>query len=206
MSILLKPFQILWKFLRLCGRLMGFQQKPETMNGHAYEKFVAQYLKEQGFRQVIHTGSTGDFGVDIVTRKHGIYYAVQCKFYSGSVSGAAVQEAVAGMAFYHCDRAMVVTNSGLTKGAKQLAAANHVLVMEYVVPNQVTVGGIATPERIISIAVCAVLSVWLLPQIRMSGGATAWWIYGIAIMLCYLLPRLFLAVLGYLWRCAKGRR
>lgn len=206
MSILLKPFQALWAVFQLCGRLMGFQKKSEAMNGHTYEKFVAQYLKEQGFRQVLHTGRTGDFGVDIVTRKHGVYYAVQCKFYSGSVSGAAVQEAVAGMAFYHCDRAMVVTNSGLTKGAKQLAEANEVLVMEYVVPDQVTVAGIATTERIISIAVCAVLSVLLLPKIRMSGGATAWWIYGIVIMSCYLLPRLFLAVLDYLWRCVLGKK
>lgn len=156
-----------------CGHLMGMRRNTKVLDGAGYEVFVAKWLREQGFRQILHTGATGDFGVDLVAKKHGIYYAVQCKYYSSSVSGAAVQEAVAGMAYYHCDRAMVVTNSQLTRGARALAEANHVLVLEHVEPGKVTAAGIATPERIISVAVCTVLSVLLLPKIR-TASATGW--------------------------------
>lgn len=168
------------------------------MDGTAYEVFVAKYLKEQGFRQILHTGTTGDFGVDLVAKKHGVYYAVQCKYYSSSVSGAAVQEAVAGMAYYHCDRAMVVTNSNLTKGAKELAQVNGVQVLEQVQPNRITIGGIATPGRIISVAVCAVLSVLWLPQIH-TGSATPPRVYVLAVLLFYCVPRMALGLLCGLW-------
>ncbi len=198
-------FRMIGAIVKLCGRLMGFEGSAAVVDGKQYEVFVAKYLKEQGFRQIRHTGATGDFGVDIVAKKHGIRYAVQCKFYSSSVSGAAVQEAVAGMAYYHCDRAMVVTNSGLTRGAKKLAEVNEVLVLEYVEPGQVSVASVATPESIISIAVCAVLSVWLLPKIR-TGEATALWIYVIVVALCYLGPRLVLRLLRCLWQHVYERK
>jgi hypothetical protein len=45
------------------------------------------------------------------------------------VSLDAVQEAMAGMAVYGCDRAMVVTNSDYTKAAKTLANANKVILL-----------------------------------------------------------------------------
>lgn len=196
----------IWGVIKCCGRLMGGQQESGVVDGAAYEVFIAKYLREQGFRQVFHTGATGDFGVDIVAKKHGVYYAIQCKYYTGTVSGAAVQEAVAGMAYYHCDRAMVVTNSALTRGARALAEANQVLVLEHVEPGKLTAAGIATPERIISVAVCAVLSVLILPKIR-TASATGIGVYVLVVLLCYLAPRGTLGLLKRLWGyAAKGKR
>lgn len=194
----------LWALVKGCGYLMGMRRNTKVLDGAGYEVFVAKWLREQGFRQILHTGATGDFGVDLVARKHGIYYAVQCKYYSSSVSGAAVQEAVAGMAYYHCDRAMVVTNSQLTRGARALAEANHVLVLEHVEPGKVTAAGIATPERIISVAVCTVLSVLLLPKIR-TASATGWGVYVLGIILCYLIPRCILGLVEWFWNRALDR-
>lgn len=199
MKCLLLPLRGIWWLIKCCGRLLGIQWEAGVLDGTDYELFVAKYLKEQGFRQVLHTGTTGDFGVDIVAKKHGVYYAVQCKYYSGKVSGAAVQEAVAGMAYYHCDRAMVVTNSGLTRGAKALAEVNQVLVLEQVEPGNLSAAGIATPERVISVAVCAVLSVLILPEIRTTS-ATGIWLYVLVVVLCYLTPRSVLGILKWLWR------
>ena len=200
---LLLPIRGLGKALskaaRCCVRLMRGQSEENVMDGAAYEVFVAKCLRDRGFRQVLHTGATGDFGVDIVAKKHGVYYAIQCKYYSGAVSGAAVQEAVAGMAYYHCDRAMVVTNSSLTRGAKALAEANQVLVLEHLEPGKVTAAEIATPERIISVAIGVVLFVLLLPQIR-TEKATAIGVYILVLILCYLVPRSILALLKWLWR------
>ena len=194
----------LWALVKGCGHLMGMRRNTKVLDGAGYEVFVAKWLREQGFRQILHTGATGDFGVDLVAKKHGIYYAVQCKYYSSSVSGAAVQEAVAGMAYYHCDRAMVVTNSRLTRGARALAEANHVLVLEHVEPGKVTAAGIATPERIISVAVCTVLSVLLLPKIR-TASATGWGVYVLGIILCYLIPRCILGLVEWFWNRALDR-
>lgn len=100
------------------------------MNGHEYEYQVAKYLRGHGYTGVTVTKGSGDFGVDVIAHKGGHKYAVQCKYYSNSVGLSAVQEAVAGMAYYKCDRAMVVTNSSFTKAAYDLARANNVLLLD----------------------------------------------------------------------------
>lgn len=100
------------------------------MTGLAYEKIAAAYLRRHGYHNVHVTQGTGDYGVDIVARRGGHTFAVQCKYYSAPVGLSAVQQAVAGMAYYHCDRAMVITNSTYTKQAKALADANGVILLE----------------------------------------------------------------------------
>ena len=100
------------------------------MDGHDYEYLVAEYLRGHGYTGVKVTKGSGDFGVDVTAHKTGHKYAVQCKYYSSPVSLGAIQEAVAGKAFYNCDRAMVVTNSSFTKAARELAKANNVLLLE----------------------------------------------------------------------------
>jgi restriction system protein len=52
--------------------------------------------------------------------------AVQAKRYTRRVSVKAVQEAVAAKDYYHCDKAMVVTNSYFSRQAEALAKANRV--------------------------------------------------------------------------------
>ncbi len=100
------------------------------MDGHDYEYLVARYLKGHGYTGTKVTKGSGDFGVDIIAHKGGHKYAVQCKYYSNPVSVGAVQEAVAGKAYYGCDAAMVVTNSTFTKAARELARANGVILLE----------------------------------------------------------------------------
>lgn len=100
------------------------------MNGHEYEYQVAKYLRGHGYTGVTVTKGSGDFGVDVIAHKGGHKYAVQCKYYSNPVGLSAIQEAVAGMAYYKCDRAMVVTNSTFTKAAHDLARANNVLLLD----------------------------------------------------------------------------
>lgn len=100
------------------------------MTGLEYEKVVAQYLRQHGYKKVSVTQGSGDFGIDVIAYKHGHKYAVQCKYYTSAVSLSAVQEAVAGMAYYGCDRAMVVTNNTFTQAAKELADYNNVILLE----------------------------------------------------------------------------
>lgn len=198
-GLLLLPARGLRAMVRLFCLAMGVERKARPMDGPGYERYVAEHLKEQGFRNIVHTGATGDFGVDLVAKKHGAHYAVQCKYYARPVSGAAVQEAVAGMAYYRCDRAMVVTNNRLTRGALELAQANDVLVIEHLDPGKPSAADVATPVRVISVAVCAVLSVLILPQVR-AGSATRAGVYALVVLGCYLLPRGLLGMLRWLWR------
>lgn len=103
------------------------------MTGLEYEKLVAKYLRRHGYHGVRVTQGSGDYGVDVIASKGGHKYAVQCKYYTSIVSLDAVQEAVAGMAMYGCDRAMVVANSTFTEAAKRLAKHNTVVLLEGII-------------------------------------------------------------------------
>ena len=106
------------------------------MTGHDYEYAVAGYLKWHGYRAVRVTRASGDYGVDVVCTRHDRRYAVQCKYYTHPVGLSAVQQAVAGKAQYGCECAMVVTNTVLTKAARELAESNDVTVLENIRPRQ----------------------------------------------------------------------
>lgn len=115
---------------------MLFRKK--VLNGEDYEQYVADLLRRQGFQDIQFTPKTGDYGVDLLATRGRHRYAIQCKYYTGSVGGFAVQEAVAGMAYYGCERAMVVTNSVLTKNAHALAEANGVEILEEIDPDRLS--------------------------------------------------------------------
>lgn len=103
----------------------------KEMTGLEYEHFCAKYLIQKGFKSVRVTPGSNDFGGDIIaTDKHGDTWVFQCKKYSGKVSNTAVQEAVAAKAHYGAKKAAVITNSELTKKARQLAFENAVMLYE----------------------------------------------------------------------------
>lgn len=96
----------------------------DEMSGVEFEEFVAAQLRTTGW-SVTHTASTGDYGVDLVARKGDTRMAVQCKRLARAVGVAAVQQVVSGARHHRCDQAVVVTNRGFTKAARQLAATHR---------------------------------------------------------------------------------
>ena len=48
----------------------------DAMDGHEFEYFCAELLKENGFVNVEVTQASGDFGVDVLAEKDGVTYAV----------------------------------------------------------------------------------------------------------------------------------
>lgn len=126
------------------------------MTGYDYEYTVAAYLRHKGYSRVKVTQGSGDYGIDVLASKGNIKYAVQCKYYSNPVGVKAVQEAVAGVAYYGCNRAMVVTNNTFTPQAKKLAAANNVVLLENVTKVD------ATSDRAAKLTVGTVIEVALL--------------------------------------------
>ena len=89
------------------------------MDGLQFEHRCAELLRYRGFHKVTVTKGSGDQGVDILAKKNGIKYGIQCKYYSYPVGNKAIQEAYAGAVFYDCDKAMVMTNSTFTRAAWQ---------------------------------------------------------------------------------------
>jgi len=55
-----------------------------------------------------------DFGVDLVAKKGGQWFAVQCKRSGKPVGIPAVQQVFSGAAHYHCKASIVVSNQEFT--------------------------------------------------------------------------------------------
>jgi hypothetical protein len=88
--------------------------KVETPDGLAFEQECEGLLQLAGYF-VERTPMSGDFGVDLLARKNGLTYAIQCKYYGVPVGISAVQEAAAGRQFGRLrrrSRALRIYNSG----------------------------------------------------------------------------------------------
>lgn len=96
----------------------------KAMRDTEWEGYLAAVFQELG-AYVELTKKVGDQGVDLLVTMNGKKIAVQAKGYHNSVSNAAVQQAVAGMAHYSCNGCAVITNSRFTKSAEELAASNR---------------------------------------------------------------------------------
>lgn len=102
----------------------------DHMEGHEFEYYCADLLRNNGFSNVEVTQGSGDQGVDIIATRDGIKYAIQCKCYSQNIGNKAVQEVFAGKTFYNCHVAAVLTNQYFTSSAQALAESNGVLLWD----------------------------------------------------------------------------
>ncbi|MFG1417167.1 restriction endonuclease [Xanthobacter sp. V0B-10] len=99
-------------------------------NGLEYEVFVGDLLKDQGW-DVSLTPASGDQGADVIARRGPEVVVIQCKFYAGAVGNKAVQEVAAARVHYGATQAAVVSKSGFTASARQLAATNDVALLHH---------------------------------------------------------------------------
>lgn len=102
----------------------------DEMDGYSFEKFCALVMKCNDFKDVAVTPGSGDQGVDIVAKKDGIRYAVQCKCYSSKLGNTPIQEVCAGKFMYGCQIGVVMTNSYFTENARALAEKTGVLLWD----------------------------------------------------------------------------
>lgn len=102
----------------------------DLMEGHDFEYYCAELLRQQGFQEVEVTKGSGDYGIDILAEKDGVTYAIQCKCYSGPVGVKAVQEAYAGRDYYDCMVGAVLTNQYFTQPAVEAAKKLKILLWD----------------------------------------------------------------------------
>ena len=102
----------------------------DQMEGHDFEYFCAGLLEKRGYKDVEVTTGSRDYGVDILAKKDGISFAIQCKCYSTPVGVKAVQEAYAGRDYYDCMIGVVLTNQYFTAPAVEAAAKLKILLWD----------------------------------------------------------------------------
>ena len=104
---------------------------PDTTRiGQDYEARCHALLAADGWA-VSMTPVTGDQGADLVADADGRRLVLQCKCHAKPVGNKAVQEAVAALALHGGHRAVVVSGSGFTRSAEDLARANGVLLLHH---------------------------------------------------------------------------
>ncbi len=113
----------LYRFLAKRKRLSTYDiSLVDSMDGGQFEEYVAELFSKLGYKSTA-TKKSRDFGVDVVARRGGERVAIQAKRYGRPVNLKAIQEVVAGMHKYDCNKAMVVTNNYFTPSAYELANA-----------------------------------------------------------------------------------
>ena len=99
--------------------------------GIKFEKHCMEILKQHGW-EVKETPNTGDQGVDLIASINDLRICIQCKYHEKAIGNKAVQEISAGKLFWKGTHAIIVSKSGFTKSAHQLAKSNKVkLINEY---------------------------------------------------------------------------
>lgn len=102
----------------------------DLMEGHDFEYWSANLLRDLGFINVEVTKGSGDQGVDVLAEKDGIRYAIQCKCYRSSLGNTPIQEVHAGKKIYNCQIGAVITNQYFTSGGKELAEKTGTLLWD----------------------------------------------------------------------------
>jgi len=99
--------------------------------GIKFENHCMKILKQYGW-EVKETPNTGDQGVDLIASINDLRICIQCKDHKKAIGNKAVQEISAGKLFWKGTHAILVSKSGFTKSAQQLAKSNKVkLINEY---------------------------------------------------------------------------
>ena len=100
----------------------------KKLNGIEFEDYLYMLFEHHSYT-VETTPISGDYGADLIIMKNNQRIAVQAKCYTGSVGVSAVQEALSGKAYYHCDSAWVVTTGNYTANAIKLANKSSVRLL-----------------------------------------------------------------------------
>lgn len=94
----------------------------DTMDGIAYERYVAIKLTLAGWKNLQFTKASGDYGADLIGVDYfGENAVVQCKHYEGTVGIDAVQEVFSAKTYFNCENAYVACPNGYTTAAQNLA-------------------------------------------------------------------------------------
>ncbi len=109
--------------------------KESYKKGIKFENHCKEILKQHGW-EVKETPNTGDQGVDLIASINDLRICIQCKDHEKAIGNKAVMEISAGKLFWKGTHAILVSKSGFTKSAQELAKSNKVkLINEFQLKN-----------------------------------------------------------------------
>lgn len=97
----------------------------DRISGYDFEHVLKELFVKMGYG-VVHTSLSKDQGADLVVEKFGVKTVIQAKNLTANVGNAAIQEVVAAIKHYDAHRALVISSSGFTQSAIDLARSNNV--------------------------------------------------------------------------------
>jgi restriction system protein len=97
----------------------------DTISGYDFELLLKRLFEGMSY-QVTHTSLSNDQGADLILEKDGTRSVVQAKNWTANVGNTAVQEIVAAVKHYDAHKAIVISSSGFTTSAIELARSNKV--------------------------------------------------------------------------------
>jgi HJR/Mrr/RecB family endonuclease/uncharacterized Zn finger protein (UPF0148 family) len=101
----------------------------DSISGYDFERVLKSLFQKMGY-QVIHTTLSNDQGADLIVEKFNVKTVVQAKNWQNNVTNSGIQEAVAAIKHYDAQRAMVISSSGFTQSARELAQSNNVVLWD----------------------------------------------------------------------------
>ena len=99
--------------------------------GLEFEILCKEILDSNGWTCEL-TAASGDYGIDISANKGPLHLVFQCKNYSNPVGIDAVQQIMAGREKASAHAGAVVSNSGFTKAAENLAETTKIMLLDLV--------------------------------------------------------------------------
>ena len=105
-----------------------YENNLNNKKGIAFENQCMEILISKGWR-VEETPKSGDQGIDLIASIEKYRLCIQCKDHKKPIGNKAVQEVSAGKKYWNGTHAILVSQSGYTKSAYKLAAANNVLLI-----------------------------------------------------------------------------
>ena len=96
--------------------------------GKQFELACKAKLEELGFENLLLTNNT-DNGADIIGTLGNTKYVFQCKNHLKNQGNKCVQEIISARTLYKANRSMVISQSGFTKSAYQLAKPNYCILI-----------------------------------------------------------------------------
>jgi restriction system protein len=101
----------------------------DRIDGYEFERLLKELFKKMGY-QVIHTPLSNDQGADLIVEKFGVKTVVQAKNWQDDVTNKGVQEVSAAIKHYDAQKAMVISSSGFTQSARELARSNDITLWD----------------------------------------------------------------------------
>ena len=97
--------------------------------GIQFEQECIERLKLLGFENVMGT-PINDYGADIVAFYNNDKYIFQCKYHKRKQGVSSIQEVLAAKLYYDAHKCVVISHTGFTKQAYNLAAPNCVILLD----------------------------------------------------------------------------